>query len=45
MLDRLIANNIILAFKVFHTMNNNNSRNKGYVGYKLDMIKEYDRLE
>lgn len=42
---RLIIDNIILAFESFHTLNKVISKNKGYVGFKLDMAKAYDRIE
>lgn len=44
-LDRLISNNILVAFEVFHSMNHSNARKRGSMAVKLDMSKAYDRIE
>jgi hypothetical protein len=41
---RLITDNILVAYEVFHHFNHSNSR-KGYMGVKTDMAKAYDRVE
>ncbi|XP_074271816.1 uncharacterized protein LOC141595750 [Silene latifolia] len=41
---RLISDNILTAFEVFHHMKNNRS-SEGYMAIKLDMAKAYDRVE
>ena len=43
--DRLIFDNIMMAFKTLHYMRNHSSREKGYMALKLDMNKSYDRVE
>lgn len=43
--NKLITDNIHLAYKLLHSLNKNKSRNKGYVGLNLDMDKAYDRIE
>jgi hypothetical protein len=42
--DRLITDNTLIAFKLFHYMKNTNRKN-GYVGIKTDMAKAYERVE
>ncbi|KAK2419793.1 hypothetical protein QL285_030613 [Trifolium repens] len=42
--DRLITDNTLVAFEVFHYLNHTN-RKKGFVGIKTDMAKAYDRVE
>ncbi|XP_021761357.1 uncharacterized protein LOC110726197 [Chenopodium quinoa] len=41
---RLITDNILVAFEVFHHMKTSSS-DKGSLALKLDMAKEYDRVE
>ncbi|XP_074305989.1 uncharacterized protein LOC141641217 [Silene latifolia] len=41
---RLISDNILIAFEVFHHMKNNRN-SEGYMAIKLDMAKAYDRVE
>lgn len=43
--QRLITDNIMVYFKVFHHINKNYKRTKEMVGIKLDMEKAYDRLD
>jgi len=44
MLGRLISDNVVVAFEVFHSMLCH-SRINGSVTIKLDMAKVYDRVE
>ncbi|XP_074314409.1 uncharacterized protein LOC141649624 [Silene latifolia] len=41
---RLISDNILVAFELFHYMKNSRS-NGGHLALKLDMAKAYDRVE
>ena len=41
----LITDNILLSSKVFHFMNHNHAKKRGYMALKLDMSKAYDRME
>jgi hypothetical protein len=41
---RLITDNILVAYEIFHHFDHNNSK-KGYMGIKTDMAKAYDRVE
>jgi hypothetical protein len=43
--NRLITDNILVAFEAFHKINKTNNSKKGFVGIKLDMAKAYDRIE
>ena len=45
MTDRLISDNIMVAFETLHYMMNYCSGNIGYMALKLDMSKAYDRVE
>lgn len=44
-LSRLITNNAMTPFKVFHTMKNKKKWKKGVMAMKLDMTKAYDTVE
>ena len=43
--NRLIYDNILVAFESLHSMNNMNSGKMGYMAIKLDMSKAYNRVE
>ena len=43
--DRLITNNILIAFESLHHMKTNCTGKKGFMAMKLDMCKAYDRVE
>ena len=45
MSDRLILDNILVAFETLHYMRNHNKGKSGFMALKLDMIKAYDRVE
>ena len=45
MTDRLISDNIMVAFETLHYMRNHSSGEVGYIALKLDMSKAYDRVE
>ena len=45
MTDRLISNNIMVAFETLHYMRNHSIRNTCFMALKLDMSKAYDRVE
>ena len=42
---RLIIDNTLIAFEIFHFIRKNKTSNVGVVGLKLDMAKAYDRIE
>ena len=43
--DRLITDNILIAFESLHYMNSQCSGREGFMAMKLDMSKAYDRVE
>ena len=45
MTERLISNNIMVAFETLHYMRNHSAGTTGYMALKLDMSKTYDRVE
>ena len=45
MSDRLISNNILVAFETLHYMRNHNKVKIGFMALKFDMSKAYDRVE
>ena len=45
MADRLISDNIMVAFETLHYIRNHSSGNTWYMALKLDMNKAYDRVE
>ena len=43
--NRMITDNILIAFKSLHHMKNNCIGKKGFMALKLDMSKAYDRVK
>ena len=43
--ERLISDNIMVAFETLHHMKQHNSGKHGFMAIKLDMSKAYDRVE
>ena len=43
--DRLIIDNVLVAFKLMHFLNHKNAGKEGYMTAKLDMSKTFDRVE
>ena len=43
--DRLITNNILIAFESLHHMKNSCTGKKGFMTLKLDISKAYDRMD
>lgn len=42
---RLITDNALVAFEIFHTMKRKGEGRDGTIALKLDMMKAYDRVE
>ncbi|KAA3471098.1 reverse transcriptase [Gossypium australe] len=42
---RLIYDNLLLAYEIFHTFRHKRVGKKGFMVIKLDMSKAYDRVE
>lgn len=45
MLDRLIYDNILIAFETLHHLKNKRKGKTGFIALKLNMNKPYDRIE
>ena len=43
--NRLITDNILVAYESLHYMNNMRTQKTGYMAVKIDMSKAYDRVE
>ena len=43
--DRLISDNIMIAFETLHNLHRYNSKKGGFIALKLDMSKAYGRVE
>ncbi|KAA3480943.1 reverse transcriptase [Gossypium australe] len=43
--DRLISDNVLLAYEILHTLKQKRLGKKGFITVKLDMSKVYDRVE
>ena len=42
--DRLISDNVLMAFKMLHCLKKYNSSTSGFMTLKLDMSKAYDHV-
>ena len=45
MFDRLISDNILVAFETLHHLRNKRKGKSSYMTLKLDMSKAYDKVE
>ena len=43
--DRLITNNVLVAFETMHCINQRSKREEGLMAIKLDMSKAFDWIE
>ena len=43
--DKLITDNVLVAFELMHFLNHKNASKGGYMAAKLDMNKAFDRIE
>ena len=43
--NRLISDNVLVAYKIVYAMKNQRSGKEGYMALKLDISKAYDRVE
>lgn len=43
--ERLITDNVIIVFEIFHSLQANQKQNQSFVALKLDMNKAFDKVE